>query len=267
MRILGKDAAYHKAVFEVRYEHGMVYLDRCGTTANRIMATYPEWVIRDDAVNPQSAPLTNALTGALFNFGTQKYDFSLSQPVGKDVALTRRDLATFSSQVEGVARIVHEELGLHHFLRLGFRIWFMFPTDSEQESNRWIRDLGVCSVTPEVSKAFGGQLESEGYVLLVNGADRRFRIAINAVERLEVLDLGVEALTALPRRLPKKQREALLEKLKAKQRVLSNPETGVMIDVDAYVEEPIEVDPADFITQSLSTIEEKLPRALCGGRA
>ena len=267
MRILGRDAVYHKAVFEVRYEHGMVYLDRCGTTANRIMATYPEWLVRDDVVSPQGAPLINVVTGAQFSFGTQKYDFSLNQPVGKGAALTKADLATFSSQVDGVARIVHEELGLHRFLRLGFRIWFMFATDSEHESNKWIRDLGVCSVTPEVSRAFGGELESEGYVLVVNGDDRRFRIAINAVERLEVLDLGVEALTALPRRLPKKQREALLEQLKAKQRVLSNPETAVMIDVDAYVEEPIEVDPADFITQSLSTIEEKLPKALCGGRA
>jgi hypothetical protein len=38
-----------------------------------------------------------------------------------------------------------------------------------------------------------------------------------------------------------------------------------MIDVDAYIEDPIEIAPTDFITESLKTIERALPIALSGG--
>src|SRR2546428_5334668 len=122
MKVAGKRAIYHKLVFEVRYEHGMVYLDRCGTTANRIMATYPDWMIKEEAINPQSAPLINLATGTHFNFGTQKYDFSLDQPINKDAELTSDDISQFISQVESVSQIVHEEFELKNFVRKGIRV-------------------------------------------------------------------------------------------------------------------------------------------------
>ena len=88
MDITGKTAIYHKLVFEVRYDHGFVYLDRCGTTADRIMSTYPEWILRGESVNPQNAPLVNLETGTRFNFGPHKYDFSLDQPINSEALLT-----------------------------------------------------------------------------------------------------------------------------------------------------------------------------------
>lgn len=265
MEIAGKTSLYHKLVFEVRYEYGLVYLDRCGTTANRIMATHPDWIIQEEAVNPQNAPLINVRTGTQFNFGTLKYDFSLGQPINKDAALTKDDINQFVSQVEAVSQIVHEELGLKKFVRKGFRVWFLFGTESQADSQNWISSLGAFRVAPDFSKAFQGDIESEGHVAVISASDRKFRISLNAVERLEHLDLGSEVLKTLPRKLPKQQREVLLQQFKAKKRLLANPEFAVMIDVDAYVEEPIEIAPGDFICQSLSAIEEKLPKAFPGG--
>ncbi|HKZ39576.1 MAG TPA: hypothetical protein VJ044_01360, partial [Candidatus Hodarchaeales archaeon] len=182
-------------------------------------------------------------------------------------SLTTSDIDAFISQVDSVSQIVHEELGLKKFSREGFRVWYIFATDSEENSQEWISGLGAFSVSPNLKKAFEGTLESEGHVAVVNASDRKYRIAVNAVERLEQLDLGGEIFKVIPRNLSRGQREARLKQYQAKQRVLANPEFAVMIDVDAVVDQPIDVVPSDFIHQSLRAIEEGLPKALSGGGA
>lgn len=261
MKIAGKEGLYNKLVFEVRYQHGMVYLDRCGTTANRIMMTYPDWVTREGSVNPQNAPLIHTSTGIQFNFGPLKYDFSLDQPVNQ--ALQRKDIDAFIEQVESVSRIVHEELELNSFIREGFRIWYIFDMRSEDEANQWIKSLHAFRVDPSLADAFQGSLEAAGHTAVINTSERKYRITVHTVERLERLDLG--NLSTLPRSLPRKQREAMLERLKAKNRLRLNPQYAAAIDIDAYIDEPIEVVPQDFITQSLDLIEAKLPNTFQRG--
>ncbi len=264
MKLARKEALYHKLVFEVRYEYGLVYLDRCGTTANRIMQTFPEWIIKEEAVSPQGAPLINVSSGAHFSFGTSKYDFSLDQPINRETALTPQDIDLFTSQVDAVAQIVHEELELKTFLREGFRIWYLFATESEEDSQQWVSSLGGFHMQPTVAHAFGAKLEGQGCVAVLATADRKYRISINPVQRLEQLDVGREILTIQPHKLPKGQKDALLKQARARKRLLSNPEFAVLIDVDAYLEEPIDVSPGDFIRQSVAAIEQSLPRAFPG---
>jgi hypothetical protein len=265
MKISGLTSIYHKLVFEVRYDFGLLYLDRCGATANRIMETFPEWVLQDESVNPQNAPLINVTTGTHFNFGGLKYDFNLDQPIREEAALTPEDIKSFFAQVDSVSRIVHEELELKHFTREGFRVWYVFGTQSEEESHKWISSLGVFKIGESLPKAFSGKLDNHGHVVIVSAKDRKFRISVTAVERTEQLDIGSHILRIIPRKLPAKQREVLVEKLKAKRRLLANPSYGVMIDVDAYIERPIEIAPVDFMTRSIQMIEESLPVAFSGG--
>ncbi len=265
MIILGQKAVYHKLVYEVRYNQGFVYLDRCGTTSNRIVQNFPEWLLSAQNVNPQQAPLTHAIMGIKFNFGPLKYDFSLDQRINTDAPIGKQDVDDFVREVESVSTIVHEELELKQFTREGFRVWYIFPTKSDEHSRDWICKLRGFSFQSQLIEAFSGVLESLGFTLVIKSDDRKFRISVNAVERTEQLDLGSETLRVLPRSLPKKQRDHLLDQLKIKHRLLVNPECGVMIDVDAYVEDPIEIAPADFITESLNRIEQSLPAALAGG--
>ncbi len=265
VRIAQTDAIIHKVVFEVRYARGFVYLDRCGSITDRIMTTYPQWVVKGEGVNPQNAPLVNVESGTHFSFGPLKYDFSLDQPISKDVALTKMDLDRFVEEVASISRVVHEELELKYFIREGFRIWYLFGVSSESEAEKWISNLGTFSIAQSVAGAFDGELESQAHVAFIKGSDRKFRIAVNVVERIGQLDLGSEILKTQPRTLPKGQREALLKQLEAKRRVLANPGMAVMVDVDAFLDDPIDVDPADFIGQSLEMIERRLPVALAGG--
>lgn len=266
MKILGTTSTYHKFVFEVRYQHGLVYLDRCGTTMNRILKHDTNWVQKGDNVSPQGAPLINVLSGTQLTFGTQKYDFSMDQPVGKEAALTRHDIDSFVADVSAVSPLVHEELTLTQFLRKGFRIWYVFAATSEDESFAWIKKLKPLNTDPAIGTSLGGSIESTAYTLVVRAPDRKLRVSINPVERLETLDLGTADLRTLPRYLSKDQRGALLKQLAAKRRVMVNPEFAVMIDVDVFVEDPIEIEGPDFIRESLDLVEQKLPQALEGAK-
>ncbi len=264
MNILGRPALYHKLVYEVRYEHGFVYLDRCGTTANRIAQNYPEWIINPQNINPQQAPLVHALTGIQFSFGPLKYDFSLDQRINSDDPLSNQDVGDFVREAEAVSSIVNEELELSKFTREGFRVWYVFPTDSEDDSRDWICRFKGVSIQEQMASAFRGKLESLAYTIVIESEERKFRISVNGVERTEKLDVGSELLRQLPRNLPKGQRKLLLDQLKAKRRLLLNPQSAVMIDIDAYIEDPIEIAPTDFMSESLKTIEKALPLALSG---
>lgn len=237
----------------------MTYLDRCGTTVNRIMRTYPEWVIQDSP-NPQNAPMVHPLTGMLFNFNPIKYDFSLDQSV--DQPLSRADIEAFIDQVECLSSIVHEELELTTFVREGFRIWYVLEMKSEEDANQWITSSGVFNVSPAVPAAFKGTTETAGYVLVIVTDERKYRVAVNTAERLERLNVG--NLNILPRSLSKRQRETLLDQMKAKSRLRQNPQHVVSLDVDAYVDEPIEVVPHDFLSRSIDAIESGLPKAFEG---
>jgi hypothetical protein len=256
MRIRDKNAFCNKLVYEVRYQHGMTYLDRCGTIANRITMTYPEWVLQDSP-NPQNAPMIHPLSGMHLNFNALKYDFSLDQSVDKP--LERNDIDDFIDQVECLSTIIHEELELRSFVREGFRIWYVLGMESEEEANQWITNLGIFSVNRSVPTAFEGTIESAGHFVIIATNERKYRISINPAERLERLDVG--NLSVLPRSLSRKQREALLGQMKAKRRLRLNPQHIVALDVDAYVEEPIEIVPRDFLTRSVEVIETALPKA------
>jgi hypothetical protein len=265
MNILGRPALYHKLVYEVRYDQGFVYLDRCGTTANRIVQNYPEWIPNTQNINPQQAPFVHALTGIQFNFGPLKYDFSLDQRINSDAPISKEDVNDFVREAEAVSQIVNEELELSKFTREGFRVWYVFPTASDADSRDWICKFQGVSIQKEMPGAFGGSLESLGYTMVVDSEERKFRISVNGVERTEKLDIGSELLRQLPRNLPKNQREHLLAQLQAKRRLLVNPQSAVMIDVDAFIEDPIEIAPTDFMVESLKSIEKALPVALSGG--
>jgi hypothetical protein len=54
-----KASILHKIVFEVRYNQGFSYLDRCGKTINAIQSEFPEWAIKGNVPDPANAGLVS----------------------------------------------------------------------------------------------------------------------------------------------------------------------------------------------------------------
>jgi hypothetical protein len=128
----GRSSICHKLVYEVRYNYGFTYLDRCGITVNKVMKNDPEWILSDASPNPQNAPLISLKNGTRFNFSSLKYDFALDQQVGANKDL-KGDISDFIEQTSFISTIVHEMLDLTDFKRVGFRIWYLFSSNSKED--------------------------------------------------------------------------------------------------------------------------------------
>jgi len=260
-RIKGKEPILQKIVFELKYRYGFTYLDKCGRTVNTIMREHPEWDLATDQPNPQNAPLVSLRNTCLFNFNIRKYDLSLERPVGEN-PLSDDEVEVFFEQVDQMSAIVIEQLGLNEFTRIGFRAWYLFGCDSRDDAEAWLRDLGCYSVSSQMINAFDGELDGVGVAVVIRATDRQFRVGFNGVERQALIDVGQGMLHVRPRDLSQGQRKAFLEQERTKARLRRNPEFAAMIDIDAFQEDPEEVDPRDFAETSYRRFLQQLERAV-----
>lgn len=261
LRLSKREAILHKVVFELRYQYGLTYLDRCGRTANRIMRECPEWTLLSEHPNPQSAPLVNLETSAAFNFNARKLDLSLERNL-KAEPLADNDVKNFADQVGILTSIVIDQLGLEEFTRIGFRAWYVFQCQSRQDAEQWLKSLGCYSVSESVEKAFQGAIEAINVAVVVSGSDRKYRLSFNGVERQAELEVGQAILNIRARDLPKNQREHLQEQTRVKKILRQSPEHAAMIDVDVFQEDPLEVAPQDFVETSYSELFVRLKQAV-----
>jgi hypothetical protein len=256
MELKRKTAILQKIVFELRYRRGYLYLDKCGRTVDALMANQPEWVLKDESVSPQNAPLISLRNQCALTFSSKKLDLGLEmQPGGEP--LTETDIDTFTGQVEAASALIIEELGLRDFERIGFRTWYLFPFQTMAECRDWVVGLGLIQVSNQFRQAFGDKLNALGASAVFEGSVN-FRVAVNQVERTAQIDLGQEILNVRASKLANKQREVFLQQLKVKKRMLANPEFAVMIDVDAFQDEPKTLSLREFVQTSISTIQKNL---------
>ena len=256
MRVNGKSGVSTKVVLEVRYKDGYVFLDKCGRTINKIIHDNPEWFPK--GADPTNAGLVSMQNRCSFNFSSLNYNFNLERPLGGD-PLQASDFEIFCDQVQTVSSIVHDYLELKTFTRIGCRIWHFFEADSKENAEKWLLDLGICKLSPNVEQAFQSKITSASAVIVMTGSDRFYRLSLNTVERSAQIDLGSEILSVRASSLSKDQNKFLLKQLETKKRALASPGFAVMIDTDAYQEDPAGVDPADFVATSVKFIEQKLP--------
>jgi hypothetical protein len=256
MDIKGKSAILQKVVFELRYRHGFVYLDKCGRTLDALTTQYPEWTVKDDGVSPQNAPLVSLRNQTLLNFSVKSLNLSQEMRPGGQ-PLTNEDVKVFAEQVDQAATLIIEELGLKEFERMGFRVWYLFPCASLAESFRWLEDLKLVTISPKFSSSFSNQLESTS-IAVVFGGETKYRIALNQVESSAQLDVGQEILNVRASKLPNNQKQIFNQQLQVKKRLLANPQFAAMIDVDAFRDEPQLLAAKEFVLNASSGIERKL---------
>jgi hypothetical protein len=240
----GKEPLLRQLIFELRYRHGFVYLDRCGKTLNRITREQPEWVIGNE-VTPQGAPLYSMRNRCRFTFSSSKLDLTLDNTTA-DEPISEEERTEFVNSVGLFSAIIIDELGVNVFPRMGVRGLYYFAGQSKKESEDWLQSLQVFSVSPKLTSSFQAQLEAVGLSVVLTGQDCRFRIAFNGVETPAQLDMGGELLTVRASALPQDQRQVLLKQLSAQRRRTVNSGYAVVIDIDAYHEDPPSPDPREF---------------------
>jgi hypothetical protein len=193
------------------------------------MREFPEWVLKGEQANPQGAALVSLANQCSFNFSSLKMDFTIEQAATAEI--TRPEVEQFSTQVDLLTAIVIDQLGLREFTRIGLRAWYIFPSPSKEDSERWLQNLGIISVSDSMTSAFEGQIEAVGISLVLRGTDRKYRIGLNGVEKSAMVDLGSELLALRTGTLPQ-DRDRLARG--QSRRLYSPPSFGVMIDIDSY---------------------------------
>ncbi len=168
------------------------------------------------------------------------------------------DVTKFAEQVDSVGSVIVDQLGLEEFTRIGFRIWYLFPVRTMEDAERWLEELHLYSVSDDLVKSFGGEFEAMSVAIVLQGSDRKFRIAFNGVELQSQVDLGQGILNLRPRSLHKDQREVLLKQERVKKLIHDNPQFAAMIDIDAFQDEPELVQPKDFVLSSYQEFSNRL---------
>jgi hypothetical protein len=226
---------------------------------NAIMRAHPEWIPRDQ-VSPQNSPLISLSNGCAFSFSSVKFDLWLEGSV--DNGIDFEGAGSFAAQVDALSAIVIDELGLDEFTRIGLRAWYLFRCDSTEDSERWLRTLGVVQVSERVTKAFGGEIESVSGSLVIVGQERKYRIGFNAAEKSAEINRGSETVVLRQSGLTQKQDAIYKRQLKQKRYGHGAPVYAAVVDIDAYVDNPHSVEPRDFVETSRAKFLAQLGSAL-----
>jgi hypothetical protein len=265
--IKGKEPQLRKLLYELRYEHGYVYLDRCGRILDRISREMPEWLPAGDA-NPQGANLYNVRNRCSFSFSARRLGLSLDHSSPPSALIDDPLRSDFVRTAADMSGFIIQELELDTFARIGARSVFQFSTSSENESHDWLAGLGLYSVSLQFMRAFDTDRAAADLTAVFVGQDCRYRIEASAVESVVQLDMGAgQALGVREKSLPAEQRKAFQQsKIKSKRERDLNTGYAVQIDVDAYHEFPVSPNIPAFLSANTEGILDRIRKAIDGSQ-
>ncbi|MFH1920708.1 MAG: hypothetical protein ABIP48_12565 [Planctomycetota bacterium] len=245
----------HRYVFELRYESGLLYWDRAGRIAREI-ASREGWQL--NGMDTNGCHLSMQDQNLVFNFGPGKLD--LSQTQTNDVVSLMRtdDLGAIADSLSGV---VAKTLELTLYPRIGFRAWLLYPAGGRTESWELVQNLRLFQTASDL-----GQPEEVTHSLVVERPHHMLRIAVAPAE--QQIGLPESVLAAARRKARahwKDQRQIMKDKLKAKKVIKAFPQFSLLVDLDAYMEEPPYPDGlsvSDFVHAANVDFREVLPLVL-----
>ena len=255
MIIASKHAVLRQIAFELKFRYGYRYLDVCGDTINHIVRNYPEWIVKGSNISPQNAPLVSLKNGCSFNFSSEKLDLSLQKPIGEK-PLDEKNVEEFVEQTNLLSSIAIDKLEVGVFTRIGVRVWHTFQCQNKEEAEEWLLKLGVSEIKISRLGIEKANIEAVGLNLIVEGEDRKFRIALNGVESQQQYDLGDLTLSIREAALHKRQKELLQAESLMRQRMRENPQYAALIDVDTFIDDPISFEPKSFIESSMEMVTQ-----------
>lgn len=249
-----KTEVIHRYVYELRFDFGQVYWDRAGRIAKQILSEREEWDFERIDIN--HCQLTHRDLNLAFNFGHAKLDLSQTQNAETETLLPVGDFGAFADTF--TASVV-ENLELEFFPRIGFRVWHLYPSADREQSHEIVRNLKLFGLDSNLSSAIG-ELSEVSHRLVADRPKHMVRIAIAPFEQqIDLPPSIVRATKQKSHKQPKNQQRVLIDKLKAEKTIAHYPQFGVLLDLDAYIEEPPFPDGlsvSDFIASAFEDFTE-----------
>ena len=238
----------HRFVFELRYECGELYWDRCGRIA-RTLASREGWALQSIDLN--GCHIWNEDKNLIFSYSATKLDLTQAQSQDVTELLSPGE---FAQIVEEFAEVVIRSLDVSSFPRIGFRRWMLYAAESVEEASSWIGRMSFffpCDVLANL-----GDLSYVSHTVVVARSTRMVRVAVTPFEQqVRLAPSVIAAARAKSHKHNRGQDKVLIQKMKAQKAIKAYPAVGMMVDLDAYIEEvpyPHEVCAHTFINEATS---------------
>ena len=245
--INGKEPVLRQMVCEVRFRDGHLYLDHCGRLLKKLIHSSPEWVLGSQS-NPNGTVVYNLAEGLVLTFSMNGVSLDLNKS-GTDEFIEQNEAKQFAPMAEDALGLVFDEFEVKDWSRIGFRELYYFPAESKAETHKWLNDLGIFSASLNLAASFKGNFEEIGFSLAMEGEENSYRIALNGVERPAQVPIGDATLTVRSSGLHQKVDAALKKAIKKQRQKQINPAFAAVLDIDAYRNDPAELDVANFIQE------------------
>ena len=253
--IKGKEPLLRRAVCEVRFRDGYLFLDQCGRLLKKLAESSPEWVVPNEAT-PTGANMFHLTTGCALTFSRQGASLDRNS-TGVDEVIEPSDVEQFAKLAEDAFGLIFDELEVKEWSRIGYREQYYFACASKEEVEKWLSELGLLTVSPTLADSFTVRPGAIGLSLVLEGDDCSYRLALNGIERSAQVLMGETTLTVRSSALPENQRNVLKEKLKKQRQRQINVAFAAVLDIDAYRDDPAELDVGNFIRECTSNSLER----------
>jgi hypothetical protein len=228
-----------------------LFWDRCGRIA-RNLAAKKEWAVH--SIDNNGCRIWNEDQNLIFSYSSTKLDLTQSQ--NQDV-LDLLPPGEFAAIAEEFAEAVVGALEVNFFPRIGFRLWTLYATDSIEDASSRISEMSLFSPCKALNDL--GELSNVSHAVVVSRPQHLVRVAATPFEQQVHLAPSVEAAArAEPHKHGKGQHKLLIQKVRAQKAIKAYPAVGVMIDLDAYIEEvpyPAEVSARTFIEEAITDFD------------
>jgi hypothetical protein len=237
--IHGKEPVLKTALCGVEYDSGELYYDRMGRVVRQLHQGGHGW-LRDATVAIKQTQVMNPAEGLILTVSTSGAALTLSTE-GHPEGIEAEDVARLADQSSFALGVIVDELELANFQRIGYRESYSFACDSLEETEAWIKGLGLVRIDDSLYTTFGNHY-AMSWALLFAAEECRYRLELRGAERPASVPVGPGEMTIKHSRAKQLKRDELLQLLTTRRHKQMDPEYAAILDIDAFLWDDTDAD-------------------------
>jgi len=144
-------------VFQIKYASGYLYFDRCGQCLLDIEREREGWL--STSADIQTGKLERPDKNFRVAFSPNKFDFTAQKAYDQQ-------LNEIAKETSELWKIIKANLGLEEFLRVGYRLSYLLPTNSIDQAENLIKKAKINITMPDEYRDAGYTIKSRQIVTI-----------------------------------------------------------------------------------------------------
>ncbi len=260
----GVSPSLHRLAAEVRFARNSKFYGKVGEIYEAITIEKPDWLIAPEGLKISEVSFISTADGTEAFFSDSALRLTLVANADRK-SYGPDDVLAFSRTCGFAMDLYASKAKPVEYLRMGYREWWFFFFDGEQQANDWLHSLDICDDSEGLANAFGRPLKSS-IVRVYQDGESELRVSFSTMELPMEIEREDQLNQVQPRSLSLHQREALRKQQQRQaSRVRKSKGFAVAIDLDSSQEFPSDpCDLARFILERNRTTFHKLSSAIKG---